>query len=72
MIFISINPRKPTLGLYVRTGAGLPDLADPEQWVFDGTMADFALPTELVQNIEANGHASGSWGDSQNRAGLQT
>lgn len=52
-----INPRKPTLGLYVRTGVGLPDLADPEQWVFDGTMAEDELSTDLVKNIEADGHA---------------
>ena len=28
-----INPHKPTLGLYVRAGAGLPDLADSKQWI---------------------------------------
>jgi hypothetical protein len=52
-----INPQKPTLGLYVRTGAGLPDLADPERWVFDSTIAESELPTDLVQSIEAHGHA---------------
>ena len=51
-----INPRKPTIGLYVRKGAGLPDLADPGEWVFDGTAVQGELPPELVKNIEANGH----------------
>lgn len=31
-----INLKKPTLGLYVRTGAGLPDLVDTSDWQFDG------------------------------------
>jgi hypothetical protein len=52
-----INPQKPTLGLYVRTGAGLPDLADPKQWVFDSTLAGNELSSELVQRINADGHA---------------
>ena len=52
-----INPQKPTLGLYVRKGAGLPDLADPGEWVFDGTAAQVELPTDLVRSIEARGHA---------------
>ncbi len=52
-----INPQKPTLGLYVRTGAGLPDLADPKQWVFDSTLAWNELSSELVRKINANGHA---------------
>ncbi|MGY4315535.1 hypothetical protein [Bradyrhizobium sp. JR3.5] len=32
-----INPKKPSVGIYVRKGAGLPDLADAKDWVFDGT-----------------------------------
>lgn len=52
-----INPRKPTLGLYVPTGAGLPDLADPKQWVFDSTLAEDELSADLVQSIKADGHA---------------
>ncbi len=52
-----INPRKLSVGLYTRAGAGLPDLAHPEQWVFDGTMAECELPSDLVQRIEAHGHA---------------
>lgn len=27
-----INLRKPAVGLYVRKGAGLTDLADPKEW----------------------------------------
>jgi hypothetical protein len=34
-----LNRQKPAVGLYVRKGAGLPDLADPKEWVFDGTAA---------------------------------
>jgi hypothetical protein len=52
-----INPQKPSVGLYVRKGEGLPDLADPEEWVFDGTAAQGDLPRNLVQRIETNGHA---------------
>jgi hypothetical protein len=52
-----INPQKPTVGLYVRAGASLSDLADPEQWVFDGTFDANDLSADLVKNIEANGHA---------------
>jgi hypothetical protein len=52
-----INPQKASVGLYVRKGAGLPDLAKSKNWVFDGTEAQSALPAELVREIEANGHA---------------
>jgi hypothetical protein len=52
-----INPQKPSVGLYVRKGAGLPDLADPKEWAFDGTAAQGELPPELVKEIGANGHA---------------
>jgi hypothetical protein len=52
-----INPQKPSVGLYVRKGAGLPDLADPNEWVFDGTAAQDLLPPSLVQSIETHGHA---------------
>ena len=51
-----LNPQKPAVGLYVHKGAGLPDLADPKEWVFDGT-AQAELPPDLVKRIEANGHA---------------
>jgi hypothetical protein len=52
-----INPQKASVGLYVRKGAGLPDLAESKNWVFDGTEAQSDLPAELVREIEANGHA---------------
>jgi hypothetical protein len=52
-----INPRKASVGLYVRKGTGLPDLADSKDWVFDGTSARADLPPELVKQIETNGHA---------------
>ena len=52
-----VNPQKPTVGLYVRAGTSLSDLADPEQWVFDGTFAPSDLPADLVKSLEANGHA---------------
>jgi hypothetical protein len=52
-----INAQKPTLGLYVHAGAGLPDVDDPEKWVFDNTMPESELPTDVVQGIEAHGHA---------------
>ena len=52
-----INPQKPSVGLYVRKGAGLPDLANPTEWTFDGTAAQGELPAERVKKIEANGHA---------------
>ncbi len=52
-----INPHKPAIGLYVRKGAGLPDLADPGEWVFDGSAVQGELPPDLVRSIETNGHA---------------
>jgi hypothetical protein len=52
-----INPKKPSIGLYVRKGAGLPDLADASEWLYDGSANDVDLPSDLVQNIESTGHA---------------
>jgi hypothetical protein len=51
-----LNPQKPTVGLYVRKGAGLPDLADSGEWVYDGTADPCELPPDLVQSIETRGH----------------
>jgi hypothetical protein len=51
-----INVKKPAIGLYVRAGAGLPDIADPKEWVFDGTAAQDLLPPSVVEGVEANGH----------------
>ena len=47
----------PTPEFHVRKGAGLPDLADPKEWAFDGTAAQVELPPDLVKGIETNGHA---------------
>lgn len=52
-----INLQKPTLGLYVRKGAGLPDLADAKAWQLDGTVAESEVPPGLLKGLEANGHA---------------
>jgi hypothetical protein len=52
-----INPKKPSIGLYVRKGAGLPDLADASEWLYDGSANDVDLPPDLVRNIETTGHA---------------
>jgi hypothetical protein len=52
-----INVKKPAIGLYVRKGASLPDLADKEDWVFDGTAAQDLLPRSVVEGVAANGHA---------------
>jgi hypothetical protein len=52
-----INPLRPSVGLYVRKGAGLSDLADPEGWVFDGSTTQGELPSDLVKRIETDGHA---------------
>jgi hypothetical protein len=52
-----LNPQKPSVGLYVHKGAGLPDLEDGKEWVFDGTTTQDALPSDLVKRIEASGHA---------------
>ena len=51
------NPQKPAIGLYVRAGAGLPDIADAKNWIFDGTAEKDALPSDVVKAVEANGHA---------------
>ena len=52
-----INLKKPTLGLYVRKGAGLPDLVDKSDWQFEGPVRQSDLTPELLQGLEANGHA---------------
>jgi hypothetical protein len=52
-----LNPAKPSIGLYVRAGAGLPDIADGKDWIFDGTVEKDSLPSDVVKAIEANGHA---------------
>lgn len=52
-----INPSRPTLGLYVRKGAGLPDLADPRQWTLEGHAWQSEIPPHVLEELEANGHA---------------
>ncbi|MBN9054727.1 MAG: hypothetical protein BGO06_16795 [Shinella sp. 65-6] len=52
-----LNPAKPAIGLYVRAGAGLPDLVDAKDWIFDGTMEKDALPSDVVKAVAENGHA---------------
>jgi hypothetical protein len=43
--------------IYVRKGASLPDFADKEDWVFDGTAAQDLLPRSVVEGVAADGHA---------------
>lgn len=54
-----LNLKKPTLGLYVRQGAGLPDLAQAEaaQWQLEGPIAASELSPSILKELEANGHA---------------
>ena len=52
-----INPKKPPIGLYVRKGAGLPDLVDASESLCDGSANDVDLPPNLGQKIETAGHA---------------
>lgn len=52
-----LNAKKPAIGLYVRKGAGLPDLADKADWVFGGTSAKTLLPPGVVEGVSAFGHA---------------
>lgn len=43
-----MNPKKPMIGLYVEKGAGLPDLVDTKDWVFDGTAGLGEVPSATV------------------------
>lgn len=54
-----INPARPTLGLYVPKGAGLPDLAlnDAKQWQLEGHVWANELQPETLMGLELNGHA---------------
>jgi len=52
-----LNIKKPAIGLYVRKGAGLPDLADKSDWVFDGTSDGGDLPKSVIESVAAFGHA---------------
>lgn len=52
-----VNPNKPMIGLYVNKGAGLPDIEDAKDWLFDGTVGPGEVSTSTLDEIEANGHA---------------
>lgn len=52
-----LNVKKPDIGLYVAQGAGLPDLADKSDWVFDGTFPQRQVPPQVVEDVASNGHA---------------
>lgn len=52
-----LNLKKPTLGLYVRKGAGLPDLATPQEWQFDGHVWESELTPVILAELNKNGHA---------------
>jgi hypothetical protein len=52
-----LNPKRPTLGLYVRAGAGVPDLADASEWQREGTVDASELPADVLAGVNADGHA---------------
>lgn len=52
-----LNVKKPAIGLYVRSGAPLPDVGDKSDWLFDGTAAEDLLPPSVVEGVAADGHA---------------
>lgn len=37
-----LNPQKPSIGLYMPAGAGLPDIADAKDWIFDAVFDGYA------------------------------
>ena len=58
-----LNPKRPTLGLYVKAGAELPGLADAAEWQHEGTVDASELPSDVLAGVEANGHAFQELGD---------
>ncbi|MGO4286981.1 hypothetical protein [Bosea sp. TAB14] len=52
-----INAGKPAIGLYVASGAKLPDFVDPKEWLFDGTAAADLLPPSVIEGVASAGHA---------------
>jgi hypothetical protein len=52
-----LNPKRPTLGLYVKAGAELPGLADKTEWQREGTLDSTELPADVLAGVDANGHA---------------
>jgi hypothetical protein len=49
-----LNLKKSTLGLYVRKGAGLPDIVDTDQWQFEGHVGQSDLTPDILKGLEAN------------------
>jgi hypothetical protein len=61
---LDIDPQEPTLGLYVRKGAGLPDLSDSEQWAFDFALSPSGnCPPTSCKVSRQTGMPSGSSDD---------
>ncbi len=54
---VYINVKKPRIGLVVRKGAGLPDLADHADWAFDGRTFQDLLAPSVVEGVDTFGHA---------------
>jgi len=52
-----ISEKTPSVGLYVRKGADLPDFADKAHWIYDGTAAQDLLPSSVIRDVKTNGHA---------------
>jgi hypothetical protein len=58
-----LNPKRPNLGLYVRKGMAVPDLADASDWQREGTMDATEVPPDVLAGVNANGHAFQELGD---------
>lgn len=58
-----LNPQRPTLGLYVKAGTELPDLADKAEWQHEGTVDSSELPPGVMAGVNINGHAFQELGD---------
>jgi hypothetical protein len=52
-----INEKKLAIGLYVHSGANLPDFADPKEWIFDGASAQDLLQPSVLEGVAASGQA---------------
>lgn len=52
-----LNDKRPAIGLYVAQGAGLPDLADKADWLFNGTFTQGQLALAVIEGVEKDGHA---------------
>lgn len=52
-----VNPHRPAIGLYVKKGAGLPDLDDARDWTREGTVGANEVSAATLGEISANGHA---------------